>query len=90
VRLVVRVTPRAARDTVEGWAEDEAGRPLLRLRITAPPADGAANAAAAKLLARTLGLRASAVRLAAGGSSRIKTFEIEADEDWVRERLAMR
>ncbi len=90
MRLVVRVTPRAARDTVEGWAEDEAGRPLLRLRITAPPADGAANAAAAKLLARTLGLRASAVRLAAGGSSRIKTFEIEADEDWVRERLAMR
>lgn len=90
MRLVVRVTPRAARDAIEGWGEDAAGRPVLRLRITAPPADGAANVAAARLLAKTLGLRASAVRLVAGDASRIKTFEIEAEEDWVRERLAMR
>jgi uncharacterized protein YggU (UPF0235/DUF167 family) len=90
LRLVVRVTPRADRDAVEGWTTDAADRPVLRLRITAPPAEGAANAAAGKLLARALGLRASAVRLVAGGSSRLKTFEIEAEDDWVRERLIAR
>ena len=90
MRLVVRVTPRAVRDAVEGWGAGAAGRPLLRLRVAAPPADGAANAAAARLLAKALGLPGSAVRLAAGGSARIKTFEIDADEAYVRERLAVR
>lgn len=90
MRLVVRVTPRADRDVVDGWAEDAHGRPLLRLRVTAPPADGAANAAAARLLAKALGLPGSAVRLAGGGSARVKAFEIAAEEDWVRERLAVR
>jgi uncharacterized protein YggU (UPF0235/DUF167 family) len=90
LRLVVRVTPRADRDAVEGWGADQAGRPVLRLRVVAPPADGAANAAAVALLARTLGLRSSAVRLAAGAGARIKTFEIDAEDAFVRERLTVR
>ena len=90
MRLVVRVTPRAHRDAVEGWTTDAVGRPVLKVRTAAPPADGAANAAAGKLLAAALGLRASAVRLVAGGSSRLKTFEIDAEDDWVRERLMAR
>lgn len=87
MRLVVRVTPRAGRDAIDGWTRDEAGRPLLKLKVSAPPADGAANAAAAALIARALGLRGSAVRLAAGPSSRLKAFDIDAEEAWVRERL---
>ena len=87
MRLVVRVTPRAGRDAIDGWTRDEAGRPLLKLKVAAPPADGAANAAAAALIAGALGLRASAVRLAAGASSRLKAFDIDAEDAWVRERL---
>ena len=90
MRLVVRVTPRADRDAVEGWATDPAGRAVLKLRTAALQADGAANAAAARLLAKTLGLKASAVRLVAGGSSRLKAFEIDAEDDFVRERLMAR
>lgn len=87
MRLVVRVTPRAGRDGLDGWTTDAAGRPLLRLKVSAPPADGAANASAVAVIARALGLKASAVRLAGGAASRIKTFDIDAEEAYVHERL---
>ena len=58
----MRVTPRSSRDAIEGV--DEAGE--LRVRVTAPPADGAANAAVARLLAKELGVPKGAVTIAAG------------------------
>jgi len=76
-RLAVRLTPRGGRDRVEGWARDAAGRAYLKVRVSAPPVDGEANAALVKLIARTLKLPASAVRIAAGDSSRIKQLEID-------------
>lgn len=80
-RLTVRVTPRAGRDAVEGWAADPEGRPLLKLRVGAAPSDGAANAAVVALVAKALGLPRSAVRIAAGETSRVKRLEIlGADE----------
>ena len=72
-RLTVRVTPRAGRDAIDGFAEPG----HLRLRVASAPADGAANHAAARLLARALGVAPSRVRLVAGAASRIKTFEID-------------
>lgn len=71
--IAVRVTPRSGRDAIEDV--DASGE--LRVRVTAPPADGAANAAVAKLLARTLGLPKGAVRLASGSTSRHKRFQVE-------------
>ena len=76
LRLAVRVTPRGGRDAVEGWAADAGGRPLLRVRVSAPPADGAANAAVLKLLASVLDLPRSALSLAAGASARVKQVEV--------------
>ena len=72
MRLVVRVSPRSARDAVEGF--DPEG--VLHLRVTAPPAEGAANAAVAKLLARALDLPSRDVVLVAGATSRVKTFDV--------------
>jgi uncharacterized protein (TIGR00251 family) len=46
----------------------------LRLRITAPPVDGAANAACITLLAQVLGVRRAQVQLQAGEKSRQKLF----------------
>ena len=76
-RLTVRVTPKGGRDAVEGWAADVDGRPVLKLRVSAAPADGAANAAVVALVAKALGAPRSAVRIAAGETSRVKRLEIE-------------
>lgn len=83
MRLVVRVSPRAARDSVEGF--DPEG--VLRVRVTAPPAEGAANAAVAKLLARTMDLPSRDVVLVAGATSRVKTFDVPLDPAELSRRL---
>ncbi len=69
----LRVSPRSGRDAIEGVDEDGA----LLVRVTAAPADGAANEAVLKLLARTLSVPKSAVTLAAGATSRHKRVRIE-------------
>jgi uncharacterized protein (TIGR00251 family) len=70
-RIDVRLTPRGGRDRVDGW--DGA---ILRVRVAAPPAEGRANAAMIRLLAKTLGLPPSRLTLVAGGQSRTKVVEI--------------
>ena len=82
-RITVRVTPRAGRDAVEGF--DQSG--VLRVRVTAPPADGAANAAVAKLLARALGLAPREVVLARGDRGRVKHFDLPIGAEEARRRL---
>lgn len=80
----LRVQPRASRDEVVGWQEG-----ALRLRVTAPPAEGEANRAVAALLARVLGVAPSRIRLVRGKRGRDKLVEITGltDAD-VRSRLA--
>lgn len=80
MRLAVRVTPKGGRDAVDGWAVDPAGRPYLKVRVSAAPADGEANAAVAVLLAKALKLPRSAVRIVAGDTARLKMLEIEGLE----------
>lgn len=80
-RLVVRLTPRAEADRIEGWSRDSRGRPLLQVRTTATPVDGKANAALERIVARALGIPPSRVRLVSGTAARIKTLELEGVED---------
>lgn len=63
----MRVQPRAARSEVVGLHGDE-----IRLRVNAPPVDGAANEAVVRLLAERLGVPRSAVEVAAGAAARHK------------------
>jgi uncharacterized protein YggU (UPF0235/DUF167 family) len=77
LRLTVRVTPRGGREAVEGWARDAAGRPVLKVRVAAAAADGAANAAVLALLAKTLGRPKSALAILRGETARVKQIEIE-------------
>ena len=79
-RLTVRVQPKAASDRLDGWAADEAGRPFLKLRVRALPAEGAANLAVEALVANALGLPKSSVRVVTGGKNRLKALEIEGPE----------
>ena len=64
-------SPRASRTAVAGIAE---GR--LRVRLAAPPVEGAANEELVRLLSRSLGVPRSAVAVTAGLSGRRKTVVI--------------
>ncbi len=77
LKLAVRLSPRAGRDAIEGWMQDAGGRPCLEARVSAAPVDGAANEALVRLVARTLGRPAGAVRLASGERARAKLLEID-------------
>lgn len=88
MRLRVRLTPKGGRDAIEGWWTDGAGRSALKARVAAPPEDGKANTALIGLLARTLAVRKSDVRIASGATSRLKTVEVDGDETLLAARLA--
>ncbi len=84
-RIEIRVQPRASRNSISGT---RAG--LLRIRVTAPPVDGQANAAAIALLAQALDLPKSSIHLVKGASSRQKTLAIESmSQEEVNQRLSL-
>jgi len=69
--LVVHIVPRAARTEVMGRHSD-----ALRIRVAAPPVDGAANAELIRFLAERLGIARSAIAIAAGKNGRRKTVSV--------------
>ena len=82
--LTVRVTPGARDSAVTGWQGD-----VLRARVREKAQKGRANEAVAKLLAKSLGIPASAVTLKRGPTSREKLFEVEGlDDAEIRKRLS--
>ncbi|MFO7856799.1 MAG: DUF167 family protein [Paracoccaceae bacterium] len=85
--MKVRVTPRAGRDRVDGLARDASGRPTLAVRVSAPAETGKANAATQAVVAEALGVPKRAVRVARGGSARVKTLEIAGDARTLARRL---
>lgn len=76
MRLAVRVTPKGGRDAIEGWARDPAGRLFLKLRVSAAPADGAANAAVIALLAKALKRPRTSLSIVSGETARLKSVDI--------------
>ncbi len=86
VRLQLKVQPRASRDAVgEGEGTE------LKVWVTAPPVDSAANEAVCRLVAETLGCRRGAVQLLRGASSRRKVVEVQGvSVDEVLRKLASR
>jgi uncharacterized protein len=90
-RLAVRLTPRGGADRIDGWGADAEGRPVLKARVRAAPADGQANAALVTLVARALTIRRSDVGIARGATTRLKALEIEGlSETEIRSRLDLR
>ena len=78
--LSVRVIPRSPTSAITGRRGD-----ALLVRLTAPPVDGAANAALIELLAKAFGRPRRDVSLVAGEKSRDKRVAIEglSDDDFV-------
>ena len=67
----VRVVPRASKSEIVG-AHDGA----LKIRIAAPPVDGAANAELIRVLAKTFDVSKSKVEILSGQASRAKQIKI--------------
>jgi uncharacterized protein (TIGR00251 family) len=88
LRIAVRVQPRAARNRVVGLHGA-----ALRVQVTAPPVDDAANEAVIGLLAEWLALPRRAVRITHGKRTRDKLIEVTCDQpamlaDRIRRLLA--
>lgn len=80
VRLLVRLTPNASKDSLDGPI-DAADGVRLKASVTAIPEKGKANASLAKLLAKKLRLPKTSIRLIAGEQSRNKTILIEGEPE---------
>ena len=83
-RIKLKIVPGAASTSIVGWLGD-----AFKIRVTAAPEKGRANAAIESLLAKSLGLAPGAVRIVAGHGAPRKVVEIEGlSEDDVRVRIA--
>ncbi|MGY6531404.1 DUF167 family protein [Glycocaulis sp.] len=74
--LRLRVTPNASKDAIEGVETAADGLSHLKIRVRAVPDKGAANAAALKLLAKSLSVSKSALALISGHTARVKTVRV--------------
>jgi uncharacterized protein (TIGR00251 family) len=74
--LTVRLTPKGARDAIEGIEPLADRRSALKVRVRAAPTQGAANAALIALIARATGVPKRDVSLIAGSSARVKRLRI--------------
>lgn len=72
IRIEVFVQPRAAKTELAGMHD---GHP--KIRLAAPPVDGAANAALVEFVAKRLKIAKSRVRVVGGLASRRKVLEVE-------------
>ena len=83
VRITLHVQPRASSTAVQGLHGD-----AIKLRIAAPPVDGAANDEVIRFMAERLGVAQRAVILRQGTTGRRKVIEVTGvTPEWVRERL---
>lgn len=87
VRLALRLTPRAARNGVDGIVSDAEVRPLLKLRLVAPPVEGAANEALIAFLAKALSLRKADIVIRSGETGRVKILHLAGDSAAILRKL---
>lgn len=95
VRISVRLMPGSSRNGIERIEADAARTCRLRVRVTAVPEGGRANAALIKLVAKTWRLPASSITLASGARDRNKVLLLRGAgpeglrrlEDWAARTL---
>jgi uncharacterized protein len=87
IRLAVRLAPRASADRVLGVVADAAGGLALKVAVTAPPADGKANLALLRLLAKLFDVAPSRLSLLQGASDRRKLVLIAGDPATLAPRI---
>ena len=80
----LQIQPRASKNEISGLLGD-----CLKVRLTAPPVEGAANKMCIEYLAKCLGVSKSSLEIVSGRSSRHKQVLIRSDEglDAIKGRL---
>jgi len=71
-RITLHIVPRAQTTEIAGVHGD-----AVRVRVAAPPADGAANTELVRFLAECLGVSKGKVRIVSGALGRRKVIEVE-------------
>jgi uncharacterized protein YggU (UPF0235/DUF167 family) len=87
IEIVVRLTPRASLDRVEGLSTGADGTRHLAARVRAVPEKGLANAALEKLIARWVDAPKHCVAVTGGATSRVKTVFVSGDPALLEQRL---
>jgi uncharacterized protein len=82
----VRLTPKSSIEGIGGVGETAEG-PAFSARVRAVPAEGEANAALERLVARWLDVPKGAVRVTHGGKSRVKSLTISGETGCLEARL---
>lgn len=67
----VKVIPRSSKSEIVGELDG-----ALKIKIAAPPVDGAANAELVKLLSKTFDLSKSEIEITSGQTSKLKHLKI--------------
>ncbi len=85
VHIRILLSPRASKSAIVGMRGED-----LKIKIAAPPVDGAANQALVKFLAKTLNLAQDRISLTAGRTGRRKIVRIDGlNEAQVRAILGL-
>jgi uncharacterized protein YggU (UPF0235/DUF167 family) len=82
----VRLTPKSSIEGIDGVVPSADGA-AFSARVRAVPAEGEANAALEKLVARWLDVPKGTVRVTAGAKSRLKSLTISGETDCLEQRL---
>ncbi|MBI5427687.1 MAG: YggU family protein [Nitrospinae bacterium] len=83
IQFAATIQPRSSRNEITGLHND-----ALKIRLTSPPVEGAANRLCVKFLAKALDVSPSRIAIVSGLSGRNKTIQIEAmDEKAFLEKL---
>ena len=72
VRITVRVAPRASKSMIEGVKDG-----VLRVRLAAPPVEGAANEELIRVIANAFDVPKRAVSIARGERAKTKLVDID-------------
>jgi len=89
VRMLARVTPKSARDSIDGMMQTAEG-PALKVRVRAIADKGAANRSVESVVAQWLGVAKTRVTIAQGGKSRVKTLDIDGEPSDLQTLIAAR
>ena len=86
IQFAATIQPRSSKNEITGLHDD-----ALKIRLTSPPAEGQANTACIRFLAKQLNVSPSRVSIVRGLTGRNKTIRIDGmDETALLEKLASR
>ena len=87
ISVAPRVTPRGARDDIDGVETLANGRSVVKVRVRAIAEGGEANRAVTELLAKVLGVPKARVKIVSGVTSRLKQVIVSGDPNALGEAL---